>query len=283
MKTSTFPIVLVACILSALVAVAAASIIVPPAPANTAAPTITGLSKAEVESLLSAQKAEFDKQLKDQQVVTVVSDPKPATDNAGAALQAKDDEIAELKKNLDETTGRLLALEQRFNEYEASEQRRQLDNLQDAGRGMMRQGMDQLMERAPELMQQFSGRITDSLAERLGLDDSQKEAFGNRMKTNMESFLDMMKKVQSGEMTQEQAREEMQRVQQETEDEMRQTLTPEQFEKFQQGGGANFWRQGQGGQGGNGGGFGGFGRGNRNRGGNGGGNNNGGNGSGDGF
>ena len=284
MNNSTIPVIVVSCILSAVVAVAAAGIIAPPPPPAQGGQVATsGMSKADVEALLASQQAELDKKLAEQKVV--IPQPVASTNTEGvdaSALQAKDDEIAKLQKELDETTGRLLALEKRFDEYEASEQSRQLENLQDAGRGMMRQGMEQMMERAPEFLGQLSERMTDGMADRLGLDDSQKEIFGNRMTKNMEGFLDMMKKVQSGEMTQEQAREEMQRTMEETNDEMKQTLTPEQYEQFEQGGGANFWRQG--GQGG--GGFGGFGGNNRRQrgqGGQGGNNNGGGNGSGDGF
>lgn len=213
-------------------------------PDPTVTPTASAVSKADVEKLLADRERKLRGELDEQIAKTVPTAPmvieRPATPAAGSTGEADAEELGELRKRIEDLDAHVLALEGRLQEFENAENRRMEQFARDqvdSGVRRLRDGATELLGRAPEMMERFSGGAVDRMRQQLDLDDTQAEQMRELMGNSMREGFEMMGKVRSGEMTQEQAREEMQRMQQRSEDEMQRILTPQQMERMRESGG----------------------------------------------
>lgn len=245
MNSGSFGIV----IFSALVAAVVGSVVTLAVAASntmqsTAAPA-AGMTDAQVQKLLAEQEAKLRKEFAAQIKETVSAAPvvieKPVETVAQSAAQpvgeVNDEQAAALAKRIDEVEAHLMAVEGRFQEYENNEAKRLEQLARDRMESGARQMGEQLMQRAPEMIERFSTGAIDRMKEQLELDDVQAEEMQKLIGGSWQKVAESWDKVRKGEMTQEEARAQMEQMQKDTDTEMQRILRPDQYEKLQQNGG----------------------------------------------
>ena len=199
--------------------------------AKTPAPSATPISAPSVsaEELYEALDARMNALAARLQSDRAVTSGAAALDEAElTALQALAEQIRELENMLG-------ALNRRFDSYEAGEGVRDAQRARERQEQQQRRMMEGMLQAAPALAPQMANFATSRLAEQLQLDETQRPRVQEALQKSMLRGAEIVRASRiQGDMTDEQAQAELQKLMDETNTDMRGILTPSQYSQWEE-------------------------------------------------